>query len=156
MGGWGWRGLGKSSFMDWLPKWEDIDVLFFSELALARKLIKWVPKRRDPNPRCQTLKPSWKCQLEVSLFTSMLGLMEDVRSSTLLSSTNQGNNFLSQSIYRRLSRCICSQGVQGSVYPVTHKGGKAVSHSVRYSDTLLLQDCSLTFELAALKSSVTE
>ena len=39
-------------------------------------------------------------------------------------------------IYRRLLRCMCSQGVQGSVYPGTHKGGKAVSHYVHYSDTL--------------------
>ena len=39
-------------------------------------------------------------------------------------------------LYRRLLRCMCSQRVQGSVYPGTHKGGKAVSHSVRYSDNL--------------------
>ena len=35
-------------------------------------------------------------------------------------------------VYRQLSKCMCSQEVLGAMYPGTHKGGKAVSHSVRY------------------------
>ena len=39
-------------------------------------------------------------------------------------------------IYSRLSRCMCSQGGFGVLILGSHKGGKAVSRSVRYWDTL--------------------